>query len=96
MIINLKHNIANTVFYSLYGHLKTPHTVHRGQIVKAGAPIAQIGAYSDSGGWFSHLHLQMHTQASIDKGYMLKGYATEKETPHIEEYWPSPYPLFRW
>ena len=38
----LKHKIKNEIFYSLYGHLKTPHKVQLGQKILAGQELALI------------------------------------------------------
>ena len=43
----LKHKIKNQIFYSLYGHLKTPHKVQLGQKILAGQELAIIGKESD-------------------------------------------------
>ena len=48
----LKHKIKDLIFYSLYGHLKTPHKVQLGQELVAGQELGKIGKESDSGGWF--------------------------------------------
>jgi murein DD-endopeptidase MepM/ murein hydrolase activator NlpD len=93
----LKHTVNNTPFYSIYGHLKTPHQVTVGQSLRAGEIFAEIGVESDSGGWFSHTHLQIITQKSVDEGLIeQKGYASAADLPQIEEYFPSPYFLFRY
>ena len=48
----LKHKIKNQTFYSLYGHLKTPHKVNLGDKVCSGQKLGRIGKESDSGGGF--------------------------------------------
>ena len=92
----LKHKIKNQIFYSLYGHLKTPHKVQLGQKILAGQELAIIGKESDSGGWFCHLHLQIITQKAINKGYSEWGYISEKLLPKVGEYFPNPNFLFKW
>ena len=92
----LKHKIKNQIFYSLYGHLKTPHKVQLGQKILAGQELAIIGKESDSGGWFCHLHLQIITQKAIHKGYSEWGYISEKLLPKVGEYFPNPNFLFKW
>ena len=92
----LKHKIKNEIFYSLYGHLKTPHKVQLGQEVLAGQELAIIGKESDSGGWFCHLHLQIITQKAMNEGYSEWGYISEKLLPIVEEYFPNPNSLFKW
>ena len=92
----LKHKIKNETFYSLYGHLKTPHKVQLGQEVLAGQELAIIGKESDSGGWFCHLHLQIITHKAMNEGYSEWGYISKKLLPIVEEYFPNPNSLFKW
>ena len=91
----LKHKIKNQTFYSLYGHLKTPHKIQLGQKILAGQELARIGKETDSGGWFCHLHLQIITQKAFNKGYSEWGYISEKLLPKVEEYFPDPNFLFK-
>lgn len=92
----LKHNINRVVFYSFYGHLKTPHLVNVGDKIKAGQKFAHIGQESDSGGWFCHVHVQILTQAAIDDGYTDWGYISPALLLKVETYFPSPYFLFKY
>ena len=94
--IILKHEMNGVVFYSLYGHLKTPHLVHVGDKIKAGQKFAHIGEESDSGGWFCHVHLQVLTQEAMDAGYSDWGYISPVLLPKVETYFPSPYFLFKY
>ena len=94
--IILKHDVGGVVFYSLYGHLKTPHSVRSGEKIKAGQAFARIGQESDSGGWFCHVHLQILTQEAMDEGYMDWGYISPALLPKVETYFPSPYFLFNY
>ena len=89
----IKHEIKDQTFYSLYGHLKTPHKVQLGQELVAGQELGKIGKESDSGGWFCHLHLQIITQKAMNKGYSEWGYISkelltkvEGESVYLEEY----------
>ncbi len=92
----LRHEVKEVVFYSLYGHLKTPHTVGVGDKLSAGQEFARIGQESDSGGWFCHVHLQILTQDAIDDGYTDWGYISPELMPQVEKYFPSPYFLFKY
>ena len=92
----LEHKINNQTFYSLYGHLKTPHKVQLGEKILAGQELARIGKESDSGEWFCHLHLQIITQKAFNKGYSEWGYISEKLLPKVGEYFPDPNFLFKW
>ncbi len=91
----LKHQVNNHTFYSLYGHLKTPHKVQLGEKILAGQELALIGKESDSGGWFCHLHLQIITQKAFNKGYSEWGYISKKLLPKVGEYFPDPNFLFK-
>ncbi len=94
--VMLKHDINGVVFYSFYGHLKTPHLISPGDEVKAGEEFARVGKESDSGGWFCHTHLQILTQTAVDQGYTDWGYISSELIPRIEAYFPSPYFLFKY
>jgi hypothetical protein len=92
----LKHQDGKDRFYSFYGHLRTPHIVERGRTLVAGQNFAVIGDGSDSGGWFTHTHLQVITQAALDAGRRMQGYVTVEDLKSIEDIFPPPYPLFRY
>ena len=92
----LKHQVNNQTFYSLYGHLKTPHKVKLGQKLVAGQELGKIGKESDSGGWFCHLHLQIITQKAMNEGYSEWGYISKKLLPKVGEYFPNPDFLFKY
>ena len=92
----LEHKINNQTFYSLYGHLKTPHKVELGEKILAGQKLARIGRESDSGGWFCHLHLQIITQKAMNEGCSEWGYISKKLLPKVGEYFPDPNFLFKW
>ena len=91
----IKHEIKDQTFYSLYGHLKTPHKVKLGQELVAGQEIGKIGKESDSGGWFCHLHLQIITQKAMNERYSEWGYISEELLSKVEEYFPNPNFLFK-
>lgn len=92
----IKHEIKDQTFYSLYGHLKTPHKVQLGQELVAGQELGKIGKESDSGGWFCHLHLQIITQKAMNEGYSEWGYISKKLLPEVGEYFPNPDFLFKY
>ena len=92
----IKHEIKDQTFYSLYGHLKTPHKVKLGQELVAGQELGKIGKESDSGGWFCHLHLQIITQKAMNERYSEWGYISEELLSKVEEYFPNPNFLFKW
>jgi len=92
----LKHKIKDIIFYSLYGHLKTPHQLRLGQKILAGQELGRLGKESDSGGWFCHLHLQIITQKAMNKGYSEWGYISKELLTKVEEYFPDPNFLLKW
>jgi len=92
----LRHEVGSDVFYSFYGHLLSRHMVRKGDLLKAGQQFAVIGNGDDSGGWFTHTHLQILTQTAVDQGRIFQGYVTAEDLKRIEELFPSPFPLFRY
>jgi len=94
--IILKHAVSGPPFYSFYGHLSTDHAVATGDVLHKGEIFAALGQGRDSGGWFSHVHLQIHTEKSLQEGHALQGYASSEMLKNIDSLFPSPYPLFRY
>ena len=92
----LEHSHGSEKFYSLYGHLCSKHMVKEGDVLKIGQPFGTIGSHSDSGGWFTHTHLQIITQHAYDAGRMFQGYVAADDLKSIESIFSSPYPLFRY
>lgn len=90
----LEHHLEGVTFFSLYGHLSSHHRVEVGRRIEPGAPVGLIGTDRDSGGWFTHTHLQVLTARAVDDGRLLHGYVTLDDLGHIEEIFPSPYFLF--
>jgi murein DD-endopeptidase MepM/ murein hydrolase activator NlpD len=92
----LRHDGFGEPFYSFYGHLVTPHPIQVGQKVSAGDCFGTIGEPGpDSGYWFTHTHLQILTQKAVDAGRTLQGYAKAEWFPTLDQWFPSPYYLFR-
>ncbi len=92
----LKHEVQGDIFYSLYGHLDSNHIVQEGQILDTGESFAHVGERSDSGGWFTHTHLQIITKKAADAGRMFQGYIAASDLSEIENLFPNPYLLFRY
>jgi murein DD-endopeptidase MepM/ murein hydrolase activator NlpD len=92
----LEHQVNDSLFYSFYGHLDTQALPEPGRHFSPGEPFAVIGKEADSGGWFTHVHLQMLTPKAIEAGMTLKGYATADFLPQVEAYFPDPTPFFRY
>ncbi|MBN2663588.1 MAG: peptidoglycan DD-metalloendopeptidase family protein [Bacteroidales bacterium] len=61
--IILEHEIENVKFYSLYGHLSKAslNALEKGQYIKKGQKIAEIGNDKENGQWPPHLHFQLIT-----------------------------------
>lgn len=92
----LRHILSGDVFYSFYGHLFSDHRVQEGHAIARGEAFATLGQGKDTGGWFSHVHLQIHTERSVREGHLLQGYVSGEILADINEFFPSPYPLFRY
>jgi len=63
--IILQHSIpTGEQFYSLYGHLAPESLSHlkKDNKVRAGDLIGEVGVYSENGGWWPHVHLQLMTE----------------------------------
>ncbi|MCH2100759.1 MAG: peptidoglycan DD-metalloendopeptidase family protein [Planctomycetes bacterium] len=86
---------GETDFYSLYGHLNTHFSVEERQPVERAEPFAITGSHGDSGQWFTHTHLQIHTQRSVNEGRLLQGYISQATIEGVDDLFPTPYPLFR-
>ena len=91
----LKHeNPSYETFYSFYGHLGKTRLPAAGKTFSAGAAFAQIGDFHENGNWFYHTHIQVVTQKGLERGYVSKGYCSEKDLAGINNLCPSPIPIF--
>lgn len=77
-------------FYSFYGHLNSRHLVQEGKRVAAGERFAVIGDGSDSGGWFTHTHLQLITEEARSRDRMFHGYVNKPDLLIVETLFPNP------
>ena len=91
----LQHVLDDETFYSFYGHLHTPHRVKEHDVIARGQLFAAIGDGSDSGGWFTHTHVQILTERAVAEKRVLQGYVAAEDLPCIDMLFPSPYPLLR-
>lgn len=66
----LEHEAADTVFFTLYGHLADtlPGLLQPGDRVAAGQVIAHLGDWHENGGWAAHLHFQIITDLLAQTG----------------------------
>ena len=95
-LIILKHNIDKYSFYTLYGHQSVDSVTNlkKGDIIKKGQKISELGAPEENGNWETHLHFQI----------MLDMLGNEKDFPgvtypHQVDVWksicPDPNILFK-
>jgi murein DD-endopeptidase MepM/ murein hydrolase activator NlpD len=59
--IILKHEVGQTCFYTLYGHLsrKSLQDLEVGQLINAGQQIAHLGKPEENGDYAPHVHFQI-------------------------------------
>jgi len=91
-VIILRHRLDGVEFHSLYGHLSESSLqgLREGQSIRAGDPIAQIGARPTNGNWPPHLHFQLikDLQGSRDCDYL--GVVRPDEVDFYRENCPDP------
>jgi hypothetical protein len=91
----LKHDLEGCeTIYSLYGHLDRQRLPETGTLLSPGEPFAYIGDFHDNGNWFHHTHQQIITQKGMDNGFVSRGYCSADDIATIDQYCPSPFPLF--
>lgn len=68
--IILAHQLEDTVFYTLYGHLSLSSikNMQEGDRIKKGDVFAELGIPSENGHWPPHLHLQLISDIGNWKG----------------------------
>ena len=61
-LVILKHKVEDFEFYTLYGHLSVESALKnkKGDIIKKGDKIAELGAFPENGYWPPHLHFQIN------------------------------------
>jgi peptidoglycan LD-endopeptidase LytH len=91
----LEHRMGDNYFYSLYGHLKPNPSLFIGQNLFAGDFFSEIGEKEYSGGWFTHVHVQILTPLVVKKGMTNLGYIAKENLNSVSDYFPDPIPLFR-
>jgi murein DD-endopeptidase MepM/ murein hydrolase activator NlpD len=82
-------------FYSFYGHLCKERLPAAGETFPAGTAFAEIGDFHENGNWFFHTHIQVITQKGLERGYISKGYCSEKDLVEMNDLCPSPIPIFK-
>jgi Peptidase family M23 len=92
----LKHESPSfETFYSFYGHLCQDRLPAAGKTIPAGVAFAEIGDFHENGNWFYHTHIQVITRKGLERGYITKGYCSEKDMVEIDDLCPSPIPIFK-
>lgn len=92
----LKHEgMSIEPFFSFYGHLSFSSLPRENSVLRAGEAFARIGHFHENGNWFHHTHLQIITPKGLEKGYISKGYCSEKDLREINDLCPNPLPLFK-
>lgn len=68
--IILEHEVEDTNFYSLYGHLclEDLEDLSEGQLIEKGSAFCRLGTVEENGGWPPHLHFQLITDMGNKKG----------------------------
>ncbi|WP_082773892.1 peptidoglycan DD-metalloendopeptidase family protein [Hymenobacter sp. PAMC 26628] len=92
----LQHELAGTVFYSLYGHLGRAEWQHLrpGQALATGETFATVGPYPENGDWPPHLHFQLMLDLQGRRGDF-PGVARPDERDHWTALCPDPNLLLR-
>ena len=92
----LKHESSYfETFYSFYGHLCKDRLPSAGETFPAGTAFAEIGDFHENGNWFFHTHIQVITRKGLERGYISKGYCSEKDLVEMNDLCPSPIPIFK-
>ena len=68
--IILEHNLEDSVFYTLYGHLslESLRNIQPGDRIEKGEAFARIGNKEENGNWPTHLHFQIISDLLGGKG----------------------------
>ncbi len=94
-LLVLKHQLNNTSFYTLYGHLSIDSLAlsPKGKHIKKGELIAHIGNEEENGHWAPHLHLQVITDL-LGETENYNGVAFPSEIEKWKKLCPDPSLLF--
>jgi peptidoglycan LD-endopeptidase LytH len=89
----LSHHIRGEELYALYGHLSPESISHfkRGDMVKTGEKVGELGLEDDNGNWPPHLHYQVSWS---DPGEAdMPGVVDANDLEQAKETYPDPSPL---
>ena len=89
--IILQHQLEDSVFYTLYGHLTLAsiNNLKKGMSIKKGIPFTAMGKHHENGGWVPHLHFQV-IKDLLGKEGDFPGVASEKEIDFYSNNCPDP------
>lgn len=87
----LQHEVKDTIFFSLYGHLTRTDLagLRAGQALAAGQVFAHVGPHPENGDWPPHLHFQLITDMQGRRGDF-PGVAAPSERAHWAALCPDP------
>jgi peptidoglycan LD-endopeptidase LytH len=94
--IMLEHELEDTRFWTLYGHLsrKSLVNVYPGQPIGTGEPFAELGPYPENGDWPPHLHFQIMADLEGRAGDF-PGVAAPADVAHYKRICPDPNLILR-
>ena len=93
-VIILRHQLGDTVFHSLYGHLaeSSLRELYDGKTFAGGEKIAEIGARPRNGNWPPHLHFQIILDMQQYRGDYA-GVVRPDELEYFKQNCPNPWSL---
>lgn len=94
----LEHELEETVFYSISGHLSEKHLAREGQKISRGEVIGQVGHTNENGFWFPHLHFQFISAPEMrlkENPFTLDGYGKAEDIPYLKKHYPNPLSVLR-
>ena|GEM_PF-1210290 len=89
----LRHQIENTFFYSISGHLSNKAIVSERQVVLRGDVIGYVGNTRENGFWFPHVHFQFISQEAMEthgSPFTLDGYGKLEDISYLRQHYPDP------
>lgn len=94
-LLVLKHEIEDTIFYTLYGHLSKDSLAlsPKGKKLKAGDLLAYIGNEEENGHWLPHLHFQLIADL-LEETENYNGVAFPSEIEKWKQLCPNPSLVF--
>ena len=90
--IIIKHSVNGVVFYTMYAHLSlvSLNGKKKGQLVRKGEEIGEVGNFPLNGNWPSHLHFQI-----VRNSDKIKGVVTLAEREEFLKISPDPNLILR-